>query len=148
MLGTCLDYRVLRQGNPAPLQPGSSGSPSPGHDPRSRFRAAPVASCADGELRPPSSPPFRTQVGMEVIAELQSRFLPSGSRCGRSSGRSLTVNATEQNVSISPDGGVDDLHHALVDALTHVDQRSSSFSHPTQEQTCNSNRTFTGTPDL
>lgn len=44
---------------------------------------------------------------------------------------------------ISPDGGVDDLHHTLVDALAHVDQRSSSFSHPTQKETCRR----TGTAD-
>lgn len=38
---------------------------------------------------------------------------------------------------LSPDGSIDDLHDALVDALTDVDQRSSSLSHPAQQETYN-----------
>lgn len=37
---------------------------------------------------------------------------------------------------VSPNSSVDDLHHTLIDALTDVDQWSSTFSHPAQQKTC------------
>lgn len=70
-------------------------------------------------------------------AEPASRPLPSGSRCGRSSGRSPS-SSRPPGPRTSPDGGVDDLHHALVDALTHVDQGGAALAHAAQQQTCNS----------
>lgn len=43
-------------------------------------------------------------------------------------------------VFISPNSSVDDLHDALVDALTDIDQWDSSLSHPAQQQTCSTHK--------